>query len=110
MSKMSYKGYTAHIAYDDRDEIFVGRILGLADIIGFHADTVNDLKLAFEEAVDHYITSCQEQGKEPQKPASGKMMLRVSPQVHRNALIAAQAAGKSLNQWAEDVMEAAAAA
>lgn len=39
MSKMIHKGYTAHIQYDDRDGIFVGRVLGIVDIIGFHADT-----------------------------------------------------------------------
>lgn len=109
MSKMEYKGYTARIEYDNEDEIFFGRILGIRDIVGFHADTVADLKREFEEAVDHYIESCQQLGKEPQKPASGKIMLRVSPQVHRDALIAAQAAGKSLNQWAEEVLGAAVA-
>lgn len=108
MSKMSYKGYTAHIEYDDCDEIFFGRILGISDIIGFHADTVADLKHAFEEAVDDYISSCQKLGKEPQKAASGKLMLRVSPHVHRASLITAQAQGKSLNQWAEEVLSAAA--
>lgn len=108
MSKMTYKGYTAHIQYDDRDGIFVGRLLGITDIIGFHADTVADLRKEFHEAVDDYLDTCKELGREPQSAASGKMMLRVDPEVHRAALIASQAEGTSLNQWAERVLSEAA--
>ena len=108
MSKMTYKGYTAHIQYDDRDEIFVGRLLGITDIIGFHADSVVDLRAAFHEAVDDYLDTCKKLGREPQSAASGKMMLRVAPEVHRAALIASQAEGTSLNQWAERVIREAA--
>ena len=46
MSKMTHKGYSARIEYDDRDGIFVGRIVGIQDIISFHADTVADLLTA----------------------------------------------------------------
>ena len=105
---MTHRGYTAHIEYDDRDAIFVGRVLGIDDIIGFHADSVAALRSAFEEAVDDYLTTCAILGKHPQSAASGRMMLRVSPEVHRASLIAAQAEGKSLNQWAEQVLQAAA--
>ena len=108
MSKMTYKGYTAHIQYDDSDGILVGRVLGITDIIGFHADTVADLRVAFHEAVDDYLASCEKLGKQPQCAVSGKMMLRVAPEVHRAALVASQAAGTSLNQWAERVLSEAA--
>jgi predicted HicB family RNase H-like nuclease len=35
------------------------------------------------------------------------MLLRVPPEIHGRALVAAQAAGKSLNQWATEVLEQA---
>jgi len=105
---MTYKSYTARIDFDDRDNIFVGRLLGIRDIVGFHADNVTDLRAAFEEAADDYLEACKEIGKPPEKPASGKLMLRVPPEVHAAALVAAQAAGKSLNQWAADVLGGAA--
>ena len=108
MNTMSYKGYSARIDYDDEDGILVGRIAGIADVIGFHADTVEDLRAAFLEAVDDYIETCAKAGKEPQKSYSGKMMFRVAPEVHRKAAIAAELAGKSLNQWAEEVLPQAA--
>ncbi|MBQ9619413.1 MAG: type II toxin-antitoxin system HicB family antitoxin [Neisseriaceae bacterium] len=55
-------------------------------------------------SVDEYIASCERVGKEPQKPASGRLMLRVPPELHRAALIKAQASGKSLNQWAVETL------
>ena len=105
---MTYKGYAARIEYDDDDGIFTGQIAGIRDRVGFHADTVADLREAFHEAVDDYIETCASIGKDPQKTFSGQVMFRVSPEVHRRAVIAAELAGKSLNQWAEEVLDRAA--
>ena len=108
-NSMTYKGYAARIDYDDEDGIFVGHIAGIRDRVGFHADTVDDLRAAFHEAVEDYLETCDKVGKEPQKAYSGKMMFRVSPDVHRKAVLAAELEGKSLNQWAEDVLSRATA-
>ncbi|MEQ8332222.1 type II toxin-antitoxin system HicB family antitoxin [Nisaea sp.] len=105
---MRYKGYAARIDYDDEDGILVGRIAGIRDGVGFHAETVEGLRAAFEEAVDDYLETCARVGKEPQKAYSGKMMFRVDPETHRKAALAAELAGKSLNQWAEEVIDKAA--
>ena len=108
MNSMSYKGYTARIEFDERDDIFVGRMLGVRDIISFQGASVAELRTEFHLAVDDYLADCAEQGISPDKPASGKIMLRILPEVHAAATIAAQAAGKSLNQWADEVFERAA--
>jgi predicted HicB family RNase H-like nuclease len=105
---MNYKGYAARIDYDDEDGIFMGRIAGIGDGVGFHADTVEGLREAFHEAVEDYIETCAKIGKEPQKAYSGQVMFRVSPEVHRKAALAAELSGKSLNQWAEEVLDRAA--
>jgi predicted HicB family RNase H-like nuclease len=105
---MSYKGYSARVEYDDEDGIFTGRIMGIRDGVGFHADTVEGLREAFHEAVEDYLETCAKIGKEPQKAYSGQMMFRVNPEVHRKAALAAELAGKSLNQWAEEVLGKAA--
>lgn len=107
---MTHKGYTARIEFDDRDNIFVGRILGLRAIISFHGETVVELRSAFESAIDDFLEDCRERGIKPERPASGKLMLRVPPDVHGAALVAAQAAGKSLNQWATEILRSAALA
>ncbi|MCI5078721.1 type II toxin-antitoxin system HicB family antitoxin [Oricola sp.] len=106
---MTYKGYAARIDYDDEDALFVGHVAGIRDRIGFHAETVGGLRTAFHEAVEDYLATCATIGKEPQKAYSGKMMFRVSPELHRKAVIAAELEGKSLNQWAEDVLSRATA-
>lgn len=65
MSAMTFKGYLAKVEHDADDEIFTGRIAGIADIVGFHADTVEDLKAAFHEAVEDYIEACSRTGGAP---------------------------------------------
>ena len=108
MNTMNYKGYTARIEYDERDNIFAGRILGIRNIISFHGETVAQLRTEFEHAIKDYLDDCKEQGIQPEKPASGKLLLRVPPEIHGRAIVAAQAAGKSLNQWATEVLQQAA--
>ena len=105
---MQHKGYAARVEYDDEDGIFVGRIAGIRDGVGFHADTVEGLRAAFVEAVEDYLETCAAIGKEPQRAYSGQMMFRVNPEVHRKAALAAELAGMSLNQWAEEVLGKAA--
>jgi predicted HicB family RNase H-like nuclease len=105
---MTYKGYKARVEYDSDDECFIGHLAGVNDVVGFHATSVKDLKSAFHEAVDDYIATCKKVGKAPEKPFSGKVMFRIAPHVHADAVLAAQLAGKSLNQWAEEVLREAA--
>lgn len=107
MNTMTYQGYTARVEFDERDNIFVGRVLGLRSIISFHGETVKQLRSEFKTAVDDYLKDCEEQGVSPAKPASGKLLLRVPPEIHSKALIKAQASGKSLNQWATEALERA---
>lgn len=108
MNTMNYKGFTARIDFDERDDIFVGRVLGVRDIISFHAASVSELKSQLSIAIEDYLSDCKTRGISAAKPASGKVMLRIRPEVHAAATIAAQASGRSLNQWADEVFEQAA--
>jgi len=58
MNSMTYNGYVARIEFDERDDIFVGRILGVRDIISFHANTVAELRIEFHAAVEDYLSDC----------------------------------------------------
>ena len=99
MNTMTYKGYAASIEYSADDECFIGHIAGIQDRVGFHGESVTELKEAFQEAVEDYLETCAAVGKEPQKPYSGKLMLRIPPELHATIAIAAQVSGQSINQW-----------
>jgi len=104
MRTMIYKGYAARIEYSDEDGCFVGHIAGIHDIVGFHGESVVELREAFKEAVDDYLETCEKLNRSPQKPYSGKIMLRVPPEVHAAVAMAAEVSGKSINQWATDML------
>jgi len=101
---MQYKGYAARIEYSDEDKCFIGHIAGIRDIIGFHGDNVDSLCTAFQEAVDDYLETCKQENISPQRPYSGKVMFRISPELHAEIAMKAEVQGKSLNQWAAEVL------
>lgn len=107
MNGMTYKGYAARVEFDAEDHIFVGHIIGTRDIIGFHGETVSELENSFKEAVDDYLEACATLGQQPNKPYSGKLLIRVSAEIHASVAAAAAAAGKSLNQWAAETLSKA---
>lgn len=102
---MTYRGYAARIEYSDEDGLLVGHIAGIQDIVGFHGESVEDIRNAFHSAVDHYLEVSERTGRRAQRPYSGKIMLRVPPELHAQAAMRAEALGKSLNQWAAAVIE-----
>ena len=101
---MTYKGYVGTVEYSEEDACLFGRIAGIRDIITYEGESVTDIRAAFEEAVDDYLKHCAEIGKEPNKPYSGKFMLRLDPSLHARLAAKALADGKSLNQYAADVL------
>ena len=103
---MKYRGYTARIDYDDRDHIFVGDIVGMSERLAFHGASVDELRGDFEFAVDHYLAACAAAGQKPERQASGRLLMRLPPDIHANAAAAAAAEGKSLNQWITEVLSA----
>ena len=107
MNTMSYKGYSARIEFDAEDRLFVGHIAGIRDIVGFHGESVGELEAAFHEAVDDYLAACKKLGQEPNRPFSGRVMLRIPPEVHARARADAQIRGLSLNQWASQAFQRA---
>ena len=105
---LTYKGYIAKVDIDLEEGILSGRVVNIRDIIHFQADTPAQLQKEFEFSVDDYIAFCKEKGMEAEKPRSGKISLRVSPELHRAAVSAAAREGKSLNAWIADTVEKAA--
>jgi predicted HicB family RNase H-like nuclease len=108
MSVMSYKGYEAHVQYDEDAGIFHGEVMNLRDVITFQGASVSELKQAFAESLEDYLAFCNERGEQPEKPYSGQFVVRVEPSVHKAFVVAAKRAGMSLNKWVASTLERAA--
>jgi len=102
---MKYKDYEAVIRFDEEDQVLHGRVLNVRDVISFHGGSVEEVRQAFEEAIDDYLDDCAEQGSDPNKPFSGKFVVRVKPDVHRQAAILAAREHVSLNVWLANAVE-----
>ena len=105
---MTYKGYTGQIEVDEKAGILHGRVIDITDVITFEGTTVDEIRQAFRDSVDDYLEFCQELGKEPDRPFSGRLPFRTSPERHRKIFLAAKLAGKSINAWMDDTLAEAA--
>jgi len=105
-----YKGYIPEIWYEADDVAFHAIAQGISDVIHAEADTLVNIQKEFEVSVDTYLEYCTEQGIEPKKPKSGKLAVRMAPEVHELVATAATHDAKSINQWITETLEAAARA
>lgn len=105
MSMMTHRGYASRVEYSEEDGCFVGHIAGIRDVVGFHGDSVAELRAGFVEAVDDYLETCSKLDREPNHPYPGQFRLRLPPELHARAAMMAEAQGKSLNTWVAKVIE-----
>lgn len=101
---LEYKGYVGKV--EPEDGTFAGRVIGLRDVITFDGQTYAEVEQAFHDSVDDYLAFCDERGEPADRSFSGKIPLRVEPDLHRRAATRAEAEGVSLNQWIAKRIEA----
>ena len=104
---MEYKGYTAHVELDAEAGVFHGEVLDTRDVITFQGTSVDEVQQAFRDSIDDYLEFCAQRGEEPDKPFSGRLMVRLSPRLHRQLYARAKQEGKSLNQLISERLEKA---
>jgi len=104
---LNYKGYVGHAEFDDEAGLFHGEVVDLRDVVTFQGRSVEELEQAFRDSVDDYLEFCSQRGEEPDKPFSGRLMLRLPPPLHRRVYVRARREGKSLNQWIAEKLEQA---
>jgi predicted HicB family RNase H-like nuclease len=104
---MTYRGYTGTItAIDEKQGIMHGEVAGIRDVVTFQGTTLAELIQAFHDSVDDYLAFCAERREVPEKPYSGKFLLRLSPSLHQQAALAARKAEESLNTWVARAIQA----
>lgn len=99
---LSYNGYTGHVEFDDEAGLFHGDVLDTRDVVTFQGRSVEEIEAAFRASVDDYLAFCAERGEAPDKPFSGRLMLRLPTDLHRDVFVGARRAGVSLNQYVVD--------
>jgi predicted HicB family RNase H-like nuclease len=101
---LQYRGYTAELVIDLEARVLHGRVLGLRDVVTFQGDTVEEAERAFRESVDDYLAFCAARGEKPDRPYSGKILLRTTPDLHRQLALIAEQGGQSVNTVMNDLL------
>ena len=104
---LQYKDFVGSVHYDADDEIFFGKIEGIEYLVSFEGESVSELKNAFEDAVNDYISLCKENGKKIEKSYKGSFNVRISPEIHKKAKLLSMMQGISLNQFIQKAVEKA---
>jgi predicted HicB family RNase H-like nuclease len=104
---MSYKGYSGVADLDFDTGMIHGRVVGLRDVITFQGETVAEAARAFRDSVDDYLEFCASRNEPPEKPFSGRFLVRIAPALHRELVAQAAARGVSLNALVESTLSTA---
>ena len=105
MGFLKYKGYTGSVEYSEEDKCLFGKVQGMAKGgITYEGSTVEELTTDFQEAIDDYLLLCKEKGIEPQKPYTGVLNVRLTPEIHSGVAMAANQAGISINAFIKNAV------
>lgn len=104
---MEYKGYIGKVEIDDDIGILYGEVINVRDVITFEGNSVAEVQQAFRESVDDYLDFCEKRNESPEKPFSGRFLIRLPVELHRKAYIQAKLQDKSLNSWVTEIVEQA---
>jgi predicted HicB family RNase H-like nuclease len=103
MTALHYKEFQGSVEFEDGQLII--RILHIDDLVTTEIDSAAKAQSAFEELVDDYVQTCIDLDKEPCKPFKGTFNVRVSPELHRQAAMAAADNDQTMNGWIADALE-----
>lgn len=102
---MEYKGYVGSVEFSEADGLFFGKVMGIRGLLSYEGTTAKELVEDFHGAVDDYLALCEDQGVEPEKAYKGSFNIRISPELHKKAVICAAAQQMSLNSFVERALE-----
>jgi len=97
MDILKFGEYEGTAEVDMEKGVCRGTILFINDLVTYESDTVKGLQAEFESAVTDYLETCKSLGRDPHKPCKGLFNVRISPDLHRAAVLLAKKTGGSLN-------------
>lgn len=101
---MEYKGYFGKVEYDEEAEVLHGEVINIKDVVTFEGTNINEIKQAFRDSVDDYLDFCAERNEVPEKPYSGKFVVRTDPDLHKGIAVMAKKQGKSINALVNEIL------
>ena len=107
---IEYKGYLGVVSFDPEIDTFHGTVINTNDVIAFYGSSVTELKKEMQRSIEEYLAFCQERGKEPEEPFSGRIAIQASPELHRRMTLNAARRHLTLNGYIQEVLEKAVAA
>jgi predicted HicB family RNase H-like nuclease len=106
---IKHKGYFGSVNYNSDDRIFYGKIEFIRALVSYEGKDADSLEAAFIEAVDDYLATCAESGREPEIPFKGSFNVRIAPELHEQVMIAAKLNGMTLNRFIAETLSQAVA-
>jgi len=101
---MEYKNYVGSVEFSESDGVFFGKVMGIRAMISYEGTTAKELVTDFHDAVDDYLALCEAEGKEPERAYKGSFNVRISPELHKQAVIYASSRQMSLNSLVESAL------
>lgn len=102
---MEYKGYIGSVEFSEEDALFYGKVMGIRAMISYEGENAKDLIADFHAAVDDYLEMCAAEGIEPEKAYKGSFNIRISPELHKQAVVTAMARNMTLNSFVENSIQ-----
>ncbi len=91
--------YKATVEYDPDIDMFRGSFININGGADFYAKDIDSLKHEGEVSLNEFLEMCEEDGVNPRKEFSGKLMVRIDPDIHEAVTIAAASKNVSINTW-----------
>ena len=101
---IEYKGYIGSVEFSAEDSIFHGKVQGIRALISYEGTNAQELVNDFHNAIDDYLELCSEENIEPEKAYKGSFNVRISPELHKKAVVYAYSQQTSLNRVMEDAL------
>lgn len=106
---IKHKGYFGSVHYNPEDRVFYGKVEFIRSLVSYEGRDADSLESSFREAVEDYLLTCAEFGREPEKPFKGSFNVRIAPELHERVMIAAAKHGMTLNRFVTEALSQAVA-
>jgi len=104
-----YKGFIGSVNFSAEDNIFIGKVEDVNDLITFEGKSVDELTNAFHYVVDEHIKDCERENIPAKKSYKGSFNVRLTPELHRKIAMTARSQGQSLNKFINKTLSKAVA-